>query len=681
MRARVIPTIFYALLAGYGGAAEAQSEDFFDLSPDDLSKIKITAASAFTESALDSSATVSVVKRDDWERRGARNLPDAVMHAPGVMLLQPPAGGKLIQVRSYDSTSLRGRATLIDGVPINTFAFGSEVFSDAELQLPVLDSLELVRGPSSILYGSDAFHSALLLSTYRNEAPEFAVSGATGSDQYRRVALRGSQPLADNQSLQAAISVAHQGDQHAKYDYRTLAGAITQAERAESYDAASGLLRWDGKAGKIGHSLELFLDKNDTNELPGGGSAFGDTRNFDVADHNAELVMLKGQLEGALAAGWSWRWDGYYWHNDYGQSFILPTTSAATAFYEDRQQFVEHRSGTTVRLLQPNLETLGGRTQLAVTAGYENAAIDDHDNRRTRLDGSAIAQPVLDYSGLDQSIGSVSVEGKTRWADGRWQLIYGGRFDDYSTFGGQTSPRLGVIWMPNTEYSVKALYGEAFRAPNANELRGTNFVGGDIDLKPETLDSYELAFAMAHGRWRTELVAFQSRWHDRIILAADPTALNGRRYGNIGESEAKGVEASINYTSGRWRIEVSSSGISNRNLDSNKESAVFPEWILNVGAGYRWPEQKLELFVSNRWHEDVKVGDPGLTTQQFDDAGTFSRTDISLRQEWTSEWSGRAIVRNLFDRDNIWPAVVNNRGGVNDIERQFALEVEYRPHR
>src|SRR5690606_7070651 len=180
------------------GADDAHSqEDFFDLSPEHLSKLKVTAASAFTETALDSSATVSVVTRADWQRRGARNLPDAVMHLPGVMLLPLPTGGQLIQVRSYDSTSLRGRATLLDGVPINTFAFGTEAFSNSHIQLPVLDSVELVRGPSSILYGSDAFHSALVATTFRGTAPEFSLNGELGSDHYRSVSMRSSQPLAD----------------------------------------------------------------------------------------------------------------------------------------------------------------------------------------------------------------------------------------------------------------------------------------------------------------------------------------------------------------------------------------------------------------------------------------------------------------------------------------------------
>lgn len=670
------PPICACLLGGFAGIVSAETEDFFDLSPDDLSKLKVTAASAFAESALDSSATVSVVQREDWERRGARNLPDAVMNAPGVMLLQPPAGGKLIQVRSYDSSSLRGRATLIDGVPINTFAFGSEVYSNAELQLPILSSIELVRGPSSILYGSDAFHSALLLSTYHSARPELEVSGATGNHDYQQLTIRDTTPAGDGQLIQFAAAFTHQGDQQVAYPYRTaITGTLAETERAQSYDAGSGMLRWQGQQGSVHHALELVLDKTDANGYPGGGSAFGDTRNYDFASHNAELWLLKGQLDGDLTAGWVWRWDAYYWRNDYGQSFNLPLS--ATAFYTDTQQFIEHRDGTSFRLTQSDLKWAGTRTQLAITGGYEQAAIDDHNNQRARLDGVPTTQPTLDYAGLKQSIASISAEGKTRWNDDHWQLIYGGRFDNYSTFGGQSSPRLGLIWIPQSAYSFKALYGQAFRAPNANELYGTNYVSGSTNLKPETLDNYELAFTLAQGNWHVELVRFQSDWHNRIILSPDLTALNHLRYANIGESQSNGYEISTTYLAPHWRFEFSGSSISNRNLVTDKESSVFPEWIVNIGAGYRWPEKKLELFINNRIHQDVKVGDRALPSEQLGNTGTFIRTDITLKQQWTESWSGSVAVRNVFDRENIWPAVVNNRGGAPDLARQFMLEINY----
>lgn len=673
MKLKVIWRIGCVVLSGWLGAdaCAADSEDFFELTPEHLSQLKITAASAFTESELDSSATVSVVTRDEWERRAARTLPDAVMHLPGVMLLEPPDGGMLIQVRSYDSTSLRGRATLIDGVPINTFAFGSEVFSNAELQLPVMDNLQLVRGPSSILYGSDAVHSALLLSTYHNaESDNFEASGDVGSRNYQQVAVRGTQTFGSDQSIQYAIGGAHQGNQGDEYTYPVGAGSA-DASREQSYHSATGMLRWQGRSNALGYQLEVFTDQTNANEFPGAGTLILDVRDRDIADRNSHLWMMKAQLDGQLAASWDWQWDNYYWRNDYGQDYFLRLP--VINFTDENQQIVEHRYGSRFTFKRTDIEMLAGRTQLALTAGTERQAIDHHDV--TSQVYLVTGVPTPNYAGLEQGINSISLEGKTQWQGGRWQLIYGGRLDSYSTFGSQTSPRAGVIWMPSNLYSVKAVYGQAFRAPNANELLGTNFARGDLNLKPETLDNYELTFTRLFSKGVVQLVGFNTRWHDRILLVSGA-------YTNAGESQSRGVELSTKFDFENWLLEVSGASIDNstisgpvRNCDCDPH--MFPRWMASAGIGYRWPSQRLELFWSNRVHENVRTGDD---TQRGNvtDAGLYYRSDISLRQQWDRHWQGQLALRNIFNRDNVWPSVVNSNGGVADIPRQIALEIQYR---
>lgn len=666
------------------GTASAESEDFLELPLEQLAKLKITAASAFAESQLDSSATVSVVERKDWEQRSARTIPDAVMHLPGVMLLSPPDGGLLIQVRSYDSTSLRGRATLVDGVPINTFAFGSEVFSNAEMQLPVMDNLQLVRGPSSILYGSDAFHSALLLSTYHSTAPDLHISGETGSRNYQRVAARGAQAFDDGQSLQVAVSVAHQGDQGDRYSYPSSNyGPAGDATRDKSYNSGTGMVRWESRSDRLGYQLELFTDQTSANEFPGGGTLLFDVRDHDIADRNSHLWMVKGGVNGDLTAGWDWSWDNYYWRNDYGQSYFLYVPQAIfpnIGFSDEDQQLVEHRYGSRLNFKRAGIKGFGGLTQLSVAVGTERQAIDSHDVT-SRVHEVLSSIPTPDYTGLSQGINSISLEGKTQWQDGRYQVIYGGRVDDYSTFGSQSSPRLGAVWMPASNYSFKALYGKAFRAPNANELRGTNFATSSPDMKPETLDNYELTFTREFDAGTVQLVGFKTRWHDRILIV-------NQVYRNGGESESRGAELAAKFNSGRWSFEFSGSRITNHTIDSlavrdcDCEPNMFPKWMADVGIGYRWPVQRLELFWANRVHENVRTGDDAshgvLTlTPQVENAGLYYRSDISLQQEWGSSWKGRLALRNMFNRDNIWPSVVNSNNGVADIPRQISFEVEY----
>ncbi len=676
MKLTAIWRVGCVVLSGWVGvSACVAAEDFFELSPEHLAQLKITAASAFTESELDSSATVSVVTREEWERRAARTLPDAVMHLPGVMLLEPPDGGYLIQVRSYDSGSLRGRATLVDGVPINTFAFGSEVYSNAEIQLPVMDNLQLVRGPSSILYGSDAVHSALLLSTYRHaESDNLEVSADTSSRNYQRLAVRGTQTFGGDQSLQFAVGGGHQGDQGDSYSYPLGAGS-GRSSRESSYHSGTGMVRWEGRSPSVGYQLELFTDQTRVNEAPGAGTFIADVRDRDIADRNSQLWMLKGQLNGQLSERWDWDWSNYYWHNDYGQSYFLRLP--VINFTNEDQQIGEYRYGSKVTLKGVDIRALNARTQLAFTAGTERQAIDAHEVASQVYLVTGVPTP--NYDGLKQDINSVSIEGKTQWFDGRLQLIYGGRLDNYSTFGSQTSPRAGIIWMPSNLYSAKLVYGQAFRAPNANELRGTNFAVGDLDLKPETLDNFEVTFTRVFNKGVVQLVGFNTRWYDRILLVRSGVT---SQYANNGESESRGAELSAKFDFERWLVDVSAARIENTTIDGPVRACdcdphMFPKWMASAGLGYRWPAQRLELFWSTRVHENVRTGDD---TQRgnVEDAGLFFRSDVSLRQQWGNHWQGQLALRNLFNRDNVWPSVVNSNGGIADIPRQIALEIQYR---
>lgn len=670
------------LLSGHAIAAAVDSEDFLELPLEKLAKLKITGASAFAESQLDSSATVSVVTRKDWEQRGARNVPDAVTHLPGVMLLSPPDGGLLIQVRSYDSTSIRGRATLVDGVPINTFAFGSEVFSNAEMQLPVMDKLELIRGPSSILYGSDAFHSALLLSTYHGTRSGMEVSGLAGSRNYQQVAARGAQSLGDDRTVQVAVSAAHQGDQGDDYSYPAGSfGPAGEASRDKNYRSGTGMIRLEDRSEDLGYQLEIFTDQTSVEGYPGGGSLFIDVRDHDIADRNSHLWMVKGDLNGKLAGGWDWSWDNYFWRNDYGQNyfFLLPTRT----YTDEDQQIVEHRFGSRLHLKRADIAAFGAKTQLSFALGAERQAVDDHEVT-SMIYQILPTTPTPDYEGLSQGINSMSIEGKTQWQDGRYQVIYGGRIDDYSTFGSQTSPRLGAVWMPASDYSFKVLYGKAFRAPNANELRGTNFATGDPDMKPETLDNYEVSFGREFKTGIVQLVGFKTRWHDRILSV-------NQHYSNGGESESRGVELSAKFDIGNWKFEASGSRITNHTIESSVvrqctdcELDMFPKWMADIGIGYRWPSQRLEVFWANRVHDNVRTGDDtqkNIFTDPADhvaDAGFYYRSDLTLQKEWGSAWLGRVALRNMFDRDNYWPSVVNANHGVADIPRQISFEIEYR---
>lgn len=677
MRNRSLLTLSIVILSA--GHAFADSEDVFDNSPEREVRLKITAASAFLESELDSSSTVSVVTRKDWESRGARVLPEAVSHLPGVMLLSPPAGGQLIQVRSYDSTSLRGRATIIDGVPINTFAFGSEVYSNAELQLPILDRLELVRGPSSVIYGSDAMHSAVILSTYSNRADHLEIAGGISSENLQNLAIRGTTIFSDSNSLHVAGSFSEQGDVNEKYSYHSGTGYAT-AERDMSYRAGSGVVHFEHVDSNLSYNFEYLFDISKAKEYPGSGTALTDPLDRDLSDRDGNLQLIKAGITNALQQQWEVSWNNYYWLNHYGQNYWLNAPIIGFSF-ED-QSFVEDRKGSKVTLTNPELTWGDTLTQLSVSVGYEQQRITDNDVTSQLYRVFPIPTP--DYSGLSRNIASASIEGKTAFASRTVQIIYGDRIDRYSSFGTEHSPRIGLVWMPTNEYSIKGVYGKAFRAPSANELLGTNYALGDPNLKPETIDNFELTLSKVNRHSATQLVAFDTIWDRRIIFITNAQHLS--QYAGVGKSEARGIELSHKMYLDNWRLELNGSRIINKTLETSPRACscdpdMFPSWILNLGIGYHWAKPSIDIFWNNSMHNNVRTGDDTLrnSTANVEDAGFFYRSDLTISHDWNTRWNTSLVFLNIFDKKNTWPTLLNSRDGVRDTPFQIGINFNYTP--
>lgn len=661
-------------VAAASAADPAISDDYLDLSLDQLMQIELTSASSFPQTPFDASATASRVDDKAWRRRAARTIAEALEYEPGVMLLSAPTGGTLIQVRGYASTSLRGRATLFDGVPVNTLAFGSEVFSNGRLPLALLDNVELVRGPSSVLYGSDAFHSAVIMKPVdgASDRVELRVS----DNDYSELNGRGSARVVHNR-FDYAIAAREQGEQDVAFDYRAVDASIRTAQRDEQYRSGAAYGRWRWSGDNWNTSVSMLHDHHDASDFSGGGTIIGDTTQYDRGDQNSDLSLLKVSASRPLPQG-EFVSSAYHWRNDYGQQFYQFLLDEGRLALE-RQQFLETRQGFALTWRNPDLRMPGVQaSELSVAAGFEQAEIVEHDFSRNAVDTAPITQRFADYEGLTNHIASLQLDGKT-YIDGKhWQLVYGGRIDDYSTFGAEWSPRFGVIVRPSDRDSIRLLYSQAFRAPNANELRGTSFARGDEDLEPETLESFELGYLRAWSSLSAELVAFRSNWSERIISRL--VQLDGRtvlRYGNSGHSDSRGMESRLHYRNMNSMLDFALTWTDSEGKEGAWVSNLFPRWMATATAGHSWPAWQLETSVSARYHDSVAVGDEAIPDMALPQTGSYVRIDWSLIKRVDAQWQVQLAVRNLFDRDNVIPSIVNSRGGIDEAGRELELATLY----
>ena len=125
-------------------------------------------------------------------------------------------------------------------------------------------------------------------------------------------------------------------------------------------------------------------------------------------------------------------------------------------------------------------------------------------------------------------------------------LTLGVRHDQYSDFGGATSPRSGLTWAFMKNASLKVLYGEAFRAPNFIEMFTKNqpAILGNEDLDPEKIKTYEVGLSYQFNKHVTSSVNyFYNDIEDLIVLhSLPPPNQNTSQYENSGNSHVQGIE-------------------------------------------------------------------------------------------------------------------------------------------
>jgi iron complex outermembrane receptor protein len=156
-------------------------------------RVKVEAASLFRESDLKVGSAVAAIPEESWRSRGAQLTTDAISHLPGVIALPTFGGARGIAIRGYATElSVRGTATRIDGVPMNTFGGGTAQYTLPNFNLGTLDRIEMIRGPGSALYGSDAFHGVLSMKTFQSPRNVIQAEAEAGTLGRYHGFLRGS---------------------------------------------------------------------------------------------------------------------------------------------------------------------------------------------------------------------------------------------------------------------------------------------------------------------------------------------------------------------------------------------------------------------------------------------------------------------------------------------------------
>ncbi len=503
----------------------SEPQDITDLSIEQLLNIEVYSASKFTQKTAEAPSAVTIISAADIKSYGYRTLAD---------ILSSIRGMNVSYDRNYSYLGVRGLGRtgdynsrmllLVDGYRFNDSVYDqAPVGTDFPIDIDLIERIEVVRGPGSSIYGSNAVLGVINVITKKgSDLNGLEVSGALAS--YGTNKERLSYGKRNENGFEWLLSASKYRSAGQDLFFPEFTAPTSNSGIARNMDG-DDYKQFYGKVSYEGFTLtSAYSSRNKTVPTAPYGTLFNDP-NMWTTDASAYADIA---YNGALAG--PWEVSAHVFEGRYFYEGIYPYAGPPTVLNYD----AVHGNwwGAEVKLL-------GRFDKHKVTAGVEYQ--DNYRQDQTNYDIAPYALYLDDKRSSTR--GGIYVQDEITLVDGLL-LNAGLRSDHYSTVGDTVNPRLGLIWSPADVTTLKFLYGTAFRAPNVYELYYA--AGGSQKtnpaLKPEKIATYE--FVVEHSprqNFRLTADVYRNKTSDNITQITDP-ADGLLVFVNAGQVDACGIE-------------------------------------------------------------------------------------------------------------------------------------------
>jgi len=569
----------------------------------------IVTATRTARTADETLAPVTVITRTEIERRQAGSVQDLLRGVPGISIASSGGPGKVTSVflRGTESDHV---LVLIDGIKVGSATLGTTAFQDIPVEQ--IERIEIVRGPRSSLYGSEAIGGVIQIFTRKGGGalrPFFSVGGGSYQTYSASAGLSGggergwfsvSADGIDTEGFNACDGKPSPGG----------AGCFTTEPDKDGYRNRSGSLhagyRFDNGAEMDVHALRT----EGRNEFDGS---------FVNESHSVQQV-LGGTLR-------------------FSPMDIWHVTLTAGRSRDESDNFKDDAFQSR---FDTERDTLSVQNDLAVAA--EHLLTVGADRQDDRVDGTtAYAVGSRDNTGL-----FAQYQATFGAHDAQLSL----RRDDNEQFGIRNTGGAAWGYALSEGLRLTASYGTAFKAPTFNELYYPGF--GNPGLRPEASRSVEIGLGGKTARSHWSLNAYETRIDDLIAFDSSTFAP-----ANIDQARIRGLEAGFGIRLGNWDLGANLTLLDPENRSGGaNDGHVLPRRArqsLRLDADRDFGRYRLgaTLFAAGERYDDL------ANTRRL---GGYATLDVRAEYSLAEAWRLQARIENLLDKDYETAAFFNQPG-------------------
>jgi len=522
-----------------------ETPDFGMLSLEELLNVQVTSTSRREESQHLAPGIITVITSQEMKKYGSRHIRDVLDRLVGMEVLgshQDPHSK--MSIRAFNTSHHESHVlVLLNGRPVRQATDGG-LNSDLYLGFPVniVDRIEVIRGPGSVIYGSNAVTGVVNIITKDaskaiNETQVDVQAGSFNRKQVQLSTLFGNTDYSVNLGLNY---ISSNGD--------TVHGMTDEDGNSGSYEAGQ-----DSKNVVIAGNYKNFTLNYMymANDLESASSAF---------QFPSQEILLKRYF---LDVGYLYEiTDGWDISFNY-------TLSKDSADWQINEAAGFNRSDADSKLyevilrgnISEKLNILFGASRVKNESGFQRGL-----PQGTTLDND-IVYSQIDYMFSDKQ-----------------KLILGAQWNKPSNYKSDVAPRLGFIQGFGDNWWLKLLYSEAYRSPTMVELNlNAPQLKGNPGLSPETVETYDAQILYQNAKMSLGLTLYKSKLNNLIIrVPGTPT-----RHDNQGYVEFEGVEFEGKYEASENLDFTGNFSYQNNETDAGDERTTFaPDMMAKLGVSY-----------------------------------------------------------------------------------------------
>jgi outer membrane receptor for ferrienterochelin and colicins len=629
-------TLCCAVLFALACSARAQdppapdpANNLDSLSLEELMQVKVESAALHPQTLQDAPASVTVITAEDIRKYGYRTLGEALAAVRGFYVSND---------RTYETVGVRGFnlpgdydshiLVLVNGHNMADNIFDYMLFfgNGFPIDMNLIKQIEIIRGPSSSLYGSNAVFATInIITKSPDEAGPLALTADLGSYGEKKVQISETASFGSakvlfsgsvyNNTGQSPIFIPQLDTPQNNY------GNAIDMNGEKGYHFFADLVwrNWTVTA--------AFSDHDQIQPVSWGPTIFNDrgTQNNDMRN------FIEAAYQRQIAGG-TLRWRTYYDAYHYMGRFDYALNDGGV---EDNR---EHDLGDWVgsQLTYRVRPFLAGDITMGMEANIDIRA------RLTDYDVSPVPVSYLNVDRPDRSL-ALFLQDEKRLSK-RWKLDLGVRIDTSHNYHDFVSPRAALIYQLSS-WTAKFLYGRSFRNPSAFQLFYSDGLSGlaNPNLRPESADTAEVDLERKLGKRMNVLAsAYGYELRDYLLGVQLPAGLI--QYQNTPKIQAEGIELEINGRPTSWLEATASYAVQRaRDYDADGVLEDSPDYLaklrfaaplgrkFDLSSGMQYESTRRTLAAN--WVAPVYLADFTLTSKNL------------LR-----DFDVRLGVRNAFNR-------------------------------